>query len=74
VPPPWREYPGYPPGDPFWRQSGQAWLEEIWQPYWQSLTLEAQREYLERWKVPDVWRMIYFDPAFGRWLDEVDED
>jgi hypothetical protein len=74
VPPPWSEYPGFPPGDMFWREAGQPWLVYVWEPFWKSLTPERQQDYLRRWNVPDVWRMFYFDSAFREWLDSVDED
>jgi hypothetical protein len=71
--PPWVEYPAYPPGDYFWREAGQPWFTLVWEPYWKSLSESELEEYLTRWKVPDNWRMLYFDPGFRKWLDSVDE-
>ena len=71
--PPWIKYPGYAPGDGFWRQSGEAWLKDAWQPYFDSLTEEEQAEYLKQWNVPEDWRKFYFDKEFQNWLDTVDD-
>lgn len=71
--PPWIIYPDYPPGDGFWRQSGENWLQFVWLPYWQSLPSQEQEQYLMRWKVPEVWRTYYFNADFKQWLDSVDD-
>lgn len=34
IAPPWVKYPGYSPGDAFWRQSGEYWYAYVWMPYW----------------------------------------
>lgn len=73
IEPPWIKYPGYPPGDTFWRQSGELWFSLVWRPYWQSLNIEQQAGYLSKWKVPDVWRDFYFDHEFQQWLLTTDE-
>ena len=70
--PPWVEYPGFSPGDAFWRQSGETWLRENWQPFWRGLTGEEQRAYLNRWNAPPVWR-LFCTGAVERWLDEAGE-
>jgi hypothetical protein len=67
------EVSGYGPGDGFWRQSGEAWIKEVWEPYYGSLSEAAQNEYLRRWNVPDDWRTFYFDKEFQQWLDSVDD-
>lgn len=74
IPPPWVKHPAFPPGDFFWRDAGEPWLKEVWEPYWNSLSAEGREEYLKRWKVPDNWRMLYFNPEFRAWLDSVDEE
>ncbi len=71
--PPWVKYPGFPPGDPFWRQSGEIWFVYVWEPYWNSLTATQQEEYLKTWNVPSEWWDFYFDPEFRAWLDTVDD-
>jgi hypothetical protein len=73
IKPPWVVYPGYPPGDGFWRQAGETWLTLVWRPYWESLSPEEQRGYLVRWHVPNEWRDYYFDADFVKWLDTVDD-
>jgi hypothetical protein len=72
--PPWIKYPRYGPADGFWRQSGESWLKDIWEPFFRSLTDDQQNEYLTAWNVPDEWRRYYFDADFQRWLDHVDDD
>lgn len=73
IEPPWAKYPGYPPGDTFWRQTGEAWLTWVWRPYWDSLDAAHKSAYLERWRVPEVWSRYYFDEDFAQWLESVDE-
>jgi hypothetical protein len=73
VPPPWAAYPGYPPGDGFWRQAGEPWFTLTWKPYWDSLGEREREAYLVRWNVPAEWRKFYFDAEFSRWLDGVDD-
>lgn len=74
VEPPWVHAPGYPPGDPFWRQSGEAWLTFVFRPYWDSLKSAEQVAYLERWHAPQDWQLYYFSPEFTNWLDSVDDE
>lgn len=69
---PWIKYPGYPPGDTFWRQSGELWFSLLWLPYWQSLDAQQQTDYLNKYNVPDVWRDYYFDQEFQEWLRSTD--
>lgn len=74
VHPPWILYPGFPPGDFYWRDAGQPWLTEVWEPYWKSLSPVEQQDYLSRWRVPDSWRNFYFDTAFRDFLNSVDDE
>lgn len=74
IPPPWVKYPGYEVGDGFWRQSGEAWLKDVWQPFYDSLSEGEQSTYLKRWNVPEDWQKFYFDREFQDWLDTVDDD
>jgi len=74
IEPPWVKYPGFAPGDPFWRQTGEAWLTLVWRPFWDSLSTEAQEAYLAHWRVPEDWRLYYFDAAFLKWLEDVDKE
>ena len=72
IEPPWVKYPGYSPGDGFWRQSGELWIQNIWEPYWKSLNPTEQNEYLKKWAVPNKWRDYYFNPDFHAWLEKID--
>ncbi len=73
VRPPWIEYPGFGPGDGFWRQSGEYFFSEEWRPYYDSLSSEQQAEYLKYWEVPPLWRDYYFDPEWQEFLEHVDD-
>jgi hypothetical protein len=56
-PPPWRRYPGEDPWWSGWRQGeAEAWLLEIWLPFWRSLAEGARTEYLEKWAPPPEWK------------------
>jgi hypothetical protein len=72
--PPWLQYPGFPPGDAFWRQTGEAWLSRVWQPFWASLGPTERDAYLVRWHAPQAWRLVYGDPDFAQWLEAVDDE
>lgn len=72
--PPWVQFPGFEPGDFFWRDAGQPWLVYVWRPYYDSLTPKEQEDYLRRWKVPKEWQDFYFDPEFQKWLEAIDEE
>ncbi len=56
VKPPWEMYPGFPPYDFFWRDAGQPWMDYCWRPYWKSLDIRSQQQYLKRWQPPKEWR------------------
>jgi len=54
VKPPWIQYPGNPPYWGGWRQGiSEDWLHDIWFPFWDKLTPEEQKEYLEEYPPPD---------------------
>lgn len=72
IEPPWVKYPSYPPGDTFWRQSGEPWFVYVWQPYWDSLNSQAQDDYLVKWKAPESWR-LHFSSDFQKWLYSEDD-
>jgi hypothetical protein len=74
TPPPWIKYPDYSPGDGFWRQSGESWLRDVWEPFYRTLSEQQKSEYLTRWNVPWDWQKFYFDKDFRDWLDTVDDD
>lgn len=73
VRPPWVEYPGIGPGEFFWREAGEPWKTQVWEPYYNGLDATAQAEYLERWKVPQDWREGYFDKEWRDFWDHVDD-
>jgi hypothetical protein len=73
ITPPWVQYPGYGPGDTFWRQTGEVFMAVVWEPYYESLSEEEQQAYLERWKVPQEWQNFYFDKAWRELLESADE-
>lgn len=73
IEPPWVKYPGYGPGDGFWRQSGEAWFAHVWEPFWNALNQEQQEEYLKHWNVPEKWKQFYFDKSFMKWLESTDD-
>jgi hypothetical protein len=58
VPPPWREFPGNDPTWGGWRQgSSEAWLVDVWLPFWRALSPRERDEYLRQWPPPDEeWR------------------
>lgn len=72
IEPPWIAYPGYPPGDFFWRDAGEPWVHYVWKPYWDSLTREEQEAYLQRWNAPEEWRYYYL--VFMKWLKETHDE
>lgn len=73
VAPPWVEHPGIGPGEFFWREAGEPWKTQVWEPYYNRLSEEAQAEYLARWKVPQDWREGYFDKEWREFWDHVDD-
>lgn len=74
IAPPWIEYPGHPPGDIFWRQSGEIWFHDVWRPYYDSLSSEEQKNYLARWNAPSDWQKYYFNLDFQKWLESIDDE
>lgn len=70
IKPPWIKYPDFPPYDGFWRQSGEYWLKDVWEPFWNNLSQKEQDQYLKRWPPPKDWITFYLDTS---WLDDIDE-
>lgn len=53
VRPPWMEYLDSEPWWGGWRQgTSEAWLKEVWLPFWRGLSGPARAAYLERWPPP----------------------
>lgn len=71
--PPWVEYPGFPPGDPFWRQAGEPWLAYVWDPFWQALPEADRAAYLAAWPPPADWQAFYLDPVYRAWDESLDD-
>ena len=63
-------HPGFGPCDGFWRQAGEHWFYLVWHPYWASLSEIEQKEYLEKYEVPEDWWSMYLDPEHQKWLDD----
>ena len=54
--PPWRCYPGKPSWWAGWKQ-GDIWLDSVFSPFWNALTLDQRDRYLSQWPPPDDdWR------------------
>ena len=55
--PPWIEYPDNDPTWGGWRQGvSEAWLLEVWLPFWRGLSPEERARYLQKWPPPtDDW-------------------
>lgn len=67
--PPWELHPEHPPEDSFWRQTGEQALA-AWLRQWQLLNHVERETYLKKWRVPDQWRVDFFeDPVvFREWV------
>lgn len=76
IEPPWAAFPEIPPGDYFWREAGEHWYDEIWAPYWKSLTYEERKNYLDKWNVPVVWKCYcpQINPHWDNFLKEGQAD
>ena len=57
-PPPWVEFPESEPTWSGWRQGdSEAWLQEIWLPYWRALSQTSRASFLSSNPPPsDEWR------------------
>jgi hypothetical protein len=56
-PPPWVKYPGTDPSWGGWRQGvSEAWLHDVWLPFWQGITANERTAFLIRNSPPsDEW-------------------
>jgi hypothetical protein len=63
VSPPWVKFPGNDPWWGGWRQGvSEAWLQEVWLPFWRSKTREEQELYLREWIPPsEEWRQYVLE-------------
>jgi hypothetical protein len=54
VQPPWIEYPDSEPAWGGWRQgTSEAWLHDVWLPFWRRLPSADRAAYLKRWPPPN---------------------
>jgi hypothetical protein len=58
--PPWIRYPHLNSCDFFWRDAGQTWLVEVWEPFVHSLPPDRLSAYLAKYPPPEDWRQLYF--------------
>ncbi|MEM8531742.1 MAG: hypothetical protein AAGF95_12920 [Chloroflexota bacterium] len=66
IPPPWVAYPNQAPWSGGWRQgNGEAWLHEVWLPFWRTLGPKERHTYVEKWNAPSEWREYLISP--GHW-------
>ena len=73
--PPWVVHPGFGPGDGFWRQTGEAWMAQVWEPFWAGLSAGQREAYHAHWRTPQEWRDFHFAGSdFQNWLDSVDDE
>ena len=73
VRPPWIAYSGILPGDSFWKYGGEAYMQDAFLPYVNSLNEDEKSAYLTRWDVPEDWA-FFFDPELKEFLDELDTE
>jgi hypothetical protein len=58
--PPWIEYLGADAIWGGWRQgSSEAWLNDIWLPFWNRLSTEDRERYLKQWPTPNEEWNVY---------------
>ena len=66
IEPPWVAYPEQEPWWGGWRQgNGEAWLREVWIPFWKTLGPKERRVYVEKWQASPEWREYLI--ALGYW-------
>jgi hypothetical protein len=56
--PPWVMFPGSETWWGGWRQGySEAWLCEVWLPFWRRLQPPARKMYVQQWNIPEDWRV-----------------
>ncbi|MEY4577117.1 MAG: hypothetical protein RL701_1820 [Pseudomonadota bacterium] len=54
--PPWVAYRGSSPEWGGWRQGvSEAWLHDVWLPFWRGLSADQGEQYVQRWSADDEW-------------------
>jgi hypothetical protein len=55
VEPPWEEFKWSDPMWSGWRQGiSEAWLHDVWLPFWRGLSPDARARYLRAWPPPNA--------------------
>ena len=56
-PPPWVVFPGMAPLEAAADQGAQeAWVDQVWRPFWASLGAAERDAYLSHWGASEAWR------------------
>lgn len=77
-PPPWQVFPGMQPADAGARQGAQeAWVDQVWRPFWSALTPSQRQAYLAHWGASEEWQQAIRatfepDPGFDAAADLAD--
>lgn len=62
IEPPWVLFPSEEPWWGGWRQGyGEAWLLNVWLPFWSKLGRGEKPAYLEKWGASPDWRYYALD-------------
>ncbi|VEP15403.1 conserved hypothetical protein [Hyella patelloides LEGE 07179] len=62
IAPPWVIYPDTDPWWGGWRQGySEAWLFQIWLPFWKRLDRQSQEIYAEKWDASLDWCKYIFE-------------
>lgn len=63
IEPPWIVEEESAPYSSEWQQgTSQAWMLEVWTPFWQGLSAEDRGTYLDRREADVLWRLYLLDP------------
>jgi hypothetical protein len=52
---------------------GQAWLRDVFLPFYDALTPEAQMAYCDRWNAPSPWVSLFLHPELDELFADHDE-
>lgn len=67
--PPWKAFPELQPLQVAARQGLQeAWVDQVWRPFWGSLSASQREAYFEHWQASTDWRdaiRATFEPEPG---------
>ena len=74
-PPPWRIFPDIEPEDlsVYLKQgASEISFDEVWRPFWRSLSADQRDDYLSRWQASESWCgaiLFFFDQEWERDID-----